>query len=128
MGHFTDSTYGFHAFFRKNYIRYFWSRRGGLLPSHIIFVYSSCRHLKELNFSVKALRSEDLLSWSRNSSHFMEPAVHQRVYKNPSLVTFLNHITPLHDFLSHFFIIHYNITIPSTVRTPKYSISLEFSN
>ena len=127
MGPFTDSTYSFHAFFRKNYIRYFRSRRGGLLPSHVIFVYSSCRHLKELNFSVKALKSDDLFSWSRNSPQVMEPAVYQRVSKNPPLATFLSHINPLHAFLSNFFITHYNI-IPSISITPKYSISLEFSD
>jgi len=69
------------------------------------------------------LRSKSVLSWSRNSLHFMEP---RRFITAFTSVPILSHIDAVHALTSHFLKIHLSIILPTTPGSPKLSHSLRF--
>jgi hypothetical protein len=59
--------------------------------------------------------------WSRNSSPLLNPIGHYSVHENPSWDLFLKYLTRVHA-LKKTFKIHLYITLPSTSRSPKWSL------
>ena len=66
------------------------------------------------------------LTYSRNSPHFMEPEGSHHVHNSPQLSHILSQITPFHVFPPYFFKIPFNIILPSTPRSSKWSVSFRF--
>ena len=58
----------------------------------------------------------------------MQPEVNFFVYKSPSLVPVLTHISQVHALPSYIFKIHFNIILPSTFRSSKWSVSFRLPN
>ena len=56
------------------------------------------------------------------------PNVHYRIHKCLLPVPLLNHIDLAHTPTSHFLKIHLNIILPSTLCSPKWSLSSRFSH
>jgi len=48
-------------------------------------------------------------------------------HKSKQMVPVQSQINPVHDLLSHFFMIHINITFPSMPRLSQQSFSFQFS-
>ena len=72
------------------------------------------------------LRSTQILSYSRNSPHFRNPKVQNRINKCPSLVPFLTQLDPIYILTSYSLKIYPHIILPSTSVPPKWSLSLRF--
>ena len=76
------------------------------------------------------------LSWEANSfsasqkiRHILRnPKVHYRSRKCPLPVPILNQLGPVYTSTSHFLKIHFNIILPSTPGSPKWSLSLWFTH
>ena len=64
--------------------------------------------------------SQEIPRISRN------PNVHYRTYKHPPPVSILGQPNPAHIPTSHLLEIHPNIILPSTPRSPQWSLSLRF--
>jgi hypothetical protein len=72
------------------------------------------------------LKSEPVLSYSRNFPHFMEPEgllLHSQV---PAPVPILSQLNPGHNPITHCLKIHLYIILPSTPGYPKWSSFLRF--
>jgi len=54
------------------------------------------------------------------------PNVHYRTHKPPPPVSILGQPNPVHIYTSHLLEIHPNIILPSTPRSPQWSLSLRF--
>ena len=72
-------------------------------------------------------------SWETNSfstsqhfTHFWNPKVHYRVYKKPSTLPPLGQISQVHVSPSHFLKTHLNIILPSTPRSPRWSLFITY--
>jgi hypothetical protein len=73
------------------------------------------------------LRSQQVLSYSRNSSHFMEPEGSSPHSQQPSTCPYPEpDRSSLCPHPAHFSKIHFNIIFPSTPRSSKWSASLRF--
>jgi hypothetical protein len=104
-------------------------------------VYQRCGkklvHLhSEISKCRKAVKpSNQPITWSmvRSSSFSQElppmlriPKVHYRGHRYPTLVSILNQTNPTHPSVSYFFIIHFNVPLPSTSRSYKWYLSFRF--
>ena len=91
------------------------------------FVHCSSYTLTYLLQGVESfLRSQQVLSQSRNSPHFMEPKGSLPHSQVPPPVPILRQLDSVHTPTSHFLNIHLNITFPSTPGSSKWSVSLRF--
>jgi hypothetical protein len=70
------------------------------------------------NYSCSA--NQSIPHISRNSN------IHYRIHKNRSPVPFLSQINPVHIIRTDFFKIHFNISLPFTCRSSKWSLPLIF--
>jgi len=55
-----------------------------------------------------------------------DPKVHCRIHKSPPPLPVLSQRNPVHASPSHFLEIYFNITLPSTPRSPKFSVPFSF--
>jgi len=67
-----------------------------------------------------------LLSWSRNSPHFMEPEDSLPPSQQPPTVPIMSQTNPNQALPSCFFKIHVNIFLPSTPTTSQLPLSFPF--
>jgi len=89
----------------------------------LLFIGSDTLYFMEQSPSWEANR----FSASQNIPRILwNPNVHYRIHKCPPPVPILSQIDPVHDQPSHFLNIHFNITLTSTPRTPKWSLFLRF--
>jgi len=79
---------------------------------------------------------EQSLSWETNSHSagqeiaclLLNPKVHYRIHKTPSLVPILNQMNPVHIFPPNFPKIRYNIILSCTPRSCEWSLRFRFSD
>jgi len=107
---------------------------------------SACLHMLGLFLTQRFLQAGDrtvcLLTYSMEQSPSWEanrfaaspeiprmlwnPKVHYRIHKCPPPVPILSQLDPTPIPTSHFLKIHFNIILPSTPWSPKWSLSLRF--
>jgi len=91
------------------------------LPKTLLIMPYLLPMAKKLSEANSCSVSQEILSLLRNGK------VHYRVRKSPPPVPILNQIHPVHTLPSYFSRINFNIILPSTPRSSKWSLHL-FSN
>ena len=92
-------------------------------PKMLIYLLTHLTHSMEQSLSWEANR----FSASQEIPRILwNPKVHYRIHNCPPPIPILSQLDPAHTSTSHFLQIHFNIILPSTPGSPKWSLSLTF--